>query len=138
VHDDIRQALEIDHRSTAWQRTVDITTVGARTGLPRRLETWFYRVDDQLYLSGLPGPRSWPVNLRSHPRITLHLKHGVQVDLPAVATEITDESERRRVFSDFVADMNQSHDPARIGRRTTVEEWINGKSPLFLIHIEPA
>ena len=136
MQETIRQALAIDHRSTAAQRTVDVTTIGARTGLPRRLEIWFYRVDDQLYLSGLPGPRSWPVNLRSHPRFTLHLKHGMSADLPACATEVTDESERRRIFADFVADMNQPHDPARIGRRTTLDEWVSGRSPLFRIDLE--
>ena len=136
MNENIRRALEIDHHSTAWQRTVDITTTGARTGRPRRIEIWFYRVDGQIYLSGLPGGQNWPFNLRADPRFTFHLKNGVRADLRAIATEVTDEAERRRIFSDFVSDMNQPHDPARIGRRTSIEEWVDGGSPLFAVEFE--
>jgi hypothetical protein len=41
----------------ANDRTIDITTIGRSSGLPRRIETWFYRVDDQVYLTGSPGRR---------------------------------------------------------------------------------
>ncbi len=41
----------------ATDRTIDITTTGRASGLPRRIETWFYRVDDRLYLTGSPGRR---------------------------------------------------------------------------------
>ena len=136
MRESIRRALEIDHRSTARQRTIDITTIGARTGRPRRIEIWFYRVDGQLYLSGLPGRQSWPFNLRANPRFTLHLKNGVHADLHAEATEVIDEHERRRIFTDFVTDFNQPHDPARIGRRTSIEEWVIGQSPLFAVKID--
>jgi hypothetical protein len=34
---------------------VDITTTGRRTGLPRRIEIWFQRVNGRYYLSTLPG-----------------------------------------------------------------------------------
>jgi F420H(2)-dependent quinone reductase len=136
VNENVRQALEIDHHSTAWQRTIDITTIGARTGRARRIEIWFYRVDGQVYLSGLPGRQSWPFNLRTNPGFTFHLKHGVHADLQAVATEVSDGAERRRVFADFVADFNQPHDPARIGRRTSIDEWVDGGSPLFAVEFD--
>jgi hypothetical protein len=45
----VRNALAND-------RTIDITTIGRTSGLPRRIETWFYRVDDQIYLAGSPAP----------------------------------------------------------------------------------
>ena len=41
MEESIRQAL-------AQDRTIDITTIGRRSGLPRRIETWFYRVEDQI------------------------------------------------------------------------------------------
>ena len=128
-HDRIRRALAISPASSAWQRTADITTTGARTGRPRRIETWFYRFEDRIYLSGLPGRRGWLANLMATPRLTFHLKHGVRADLPAAARIVTGEGERRRAFTFFVADMNQAHDPARIGTRTSVEAWMAG-SPL--------
>jgi hypothetical protein len=60
-------ALAIGTDSTAHERTVDITTTGRRSGTPQRIETWFYRADDVVYLSGMPGRRGWVANLRAHP-----------------------------------------------------------------------
>ena len=128
----IRRALAISPASSAWERTADITTVGARTGHPRTIETWFYRFEDRIYLSGLPGRRGWLANLKATSRFTFHLKHGVRADLPATARVVTDERERRRAFTHFVTDMNQDHDPARIGRKTSVEAWLAG-SPLVQV-----
>lgn len=129
MSESIHRALDIVLASSARERTVDITTVGARTGRPRRIETWFYRFQDRIYLSGLPGRRNWLANLKATPQFTFHLKHGVHADLSATARIVTDEGERRAAFTHFVTDMNQPHDPARIGRRTSVEAWMAG-SPL--------
>jgi hypothetical protein len=38
------------------ERTIDITTLGARSGIPRRTEVWFHRVDGRWYLTGMLGP----------------------------------------------------------------------------------
>lgn len=121
--------------SSAAERTIDITTTGNRTGRPRRIEIWFYRAGGRLYLSGTPGRRAWAANLRANPAFTFHLKNGVVADLPATATEVTDEAERRAAFAAFVDDLNQPHDPGRIGRPTRVEDWLAG-SPLFAIQID--
>ncbi len=83
----IREALRRD-------RTIDITTMGRASGLPRRMETWFYRVDDQIYLTGSPGRRDWYANLLHNPEFTFHLKQSVVADLPAKAAPITDPDER--------------------------------------------
>jgi hypothetical protein len=134
----IRQALAISPASDARQRTVDITTTGARTGRPRRIETWFYRFEDRVYLSGLPGRRGWLANLAATPRLTFHLKHGIHADLPAGARIVADEQERRRTFTHFVADLNQPHDPARIGRKTSVEEWMAGSPLVEVVFDDPS
>jgi deazaflavin-dependent oxidoreductase (nitroreductase family) len=126
----VRAALAIDRSSSAWERTVDITTTGARTGRPRRIEIWFYRHEGTVYLSGLPGRRDWYANLLAHPEFTFHLKSGVRADLPARAIPVTDPERRLAAFTEFTEDMNQPHDPARIRRRTSVGEWLVG-SPLM-------
>lgn len=54
----IEKALAITPSSSARERTIDITTIGARTGRQRRIEVWFYRVDGQIYLSSSPARRS--------------------------------------------------------------------------------
>jgi hypothetical protein len=131
----VAAALAIGPGSTARERTVDITTIGRRSGTPHRIETWFYRADGVVYLSGMPGRRGWAANLRAHPELTFHLKHEVQADLPARATEVTDEAERRRVIAHFVADLDQPHNPARLGQVIDADDWVAG-SPLFAVQFE--
>lgn len=128
----IRDALSIGRGSSAWERTVDITTIGARTARPRRIEIWFHRVHGRWYLSSTPARRAWYANLLTNPRFTFHLKHGVRADLPATAVPITDPERRRRVFEYIVDDFNQPHNPARVYQPQHVEDWMDG-SPLVEI-----
>ncbi len=79
--------------------TIDITTVGRRSGEPRRIELVYHNVDGRILISGHPGrPRSWIANLRENPRMTFHLKRSVRADLPAVARVIADREERERLL----------------------------------------
>jgi len=74
---------------------MDITTIGRKTGLPRRIELVFHNVDGRIVISGRPGfPRGWVANLRANPDFTFHLKRGVQADLPAHGRVVTDQAER--------------------------------------------
>lgn len=130
MDDDIRRALAITPDSPARDRTIDITTTGRRSGLPRRIEIWFYRAAGVVYLSGLPSKPSWYANLKANPAFTFHLKHGVVADVPARATPVTDAAERRRIFAEIVADLNQPSNPARIAQPTRLEDWVAG-SPLM-------
>lgn len=82
----------------------DITTVGRRTGLQRRIEIAFHNVDGRIVLSGRPGfPRGWVANIRANPNLVLHLKRGVQADLPATGRVITDRAERERLLAPIAA-----------------------------------
>jgi deazaflavin-dependent oxidoreductase (nitroreductase family) len=116
LDDTIRQALAKD-------RTIDITTIGRRSGLPRRIETWFFRVDDRVYLTGSPGRRDWYANLLSNPDFTFHLKQSVVADLPARATPVTDPAERKAIFARILDDL---------GGRRNLDAWMAG-SPLMAI-----
>ena len=116
MNDKIRQALAKD-------RTIDITTTGRRSGLPRRIETWFYRVDDQFYLTGSPGRRDWYANLIADPDFTFHLKQRVAADLSARAVPITDPEDRRAIFTRILSDLGGSRD---------LEAWMAG-SPLMAV-----
>lgn len=128
----VRRALAIDESSPARDRTVDITTVGRRSGRPRRIEIWFYRADGKVYLSSMPAKRGWYANLKANPAFTFHLKNAVVADLAATARPVTDEAERRRIFAHFVDDLNQPGNPGRIAQPTHVEDWVAG-SPLMEI-----
>ena len=131
MREDVRRALAIDSSSTIRDRTIDITTTGHRSGEPRRIEIVFYRLGDEVYLSGIPGPRprSWLVNLTAQPRFTFHLKHGPVADLPATASIITDPAERRRILTVFAAEFNRRRDPDGAWPVAAVDDWVAG-SPL--------
>jgi deazaflavin-dependent oxidoreductase (nitroreductase family) len=124
-------ALDIGPDSSAAERTIDITTLGARTGIPRRVEVWLHRVDGRWYLTGMPRPRSWYANLRANPAFIVHLKHGVTADLPATAAPV-DAPTRRRVIT-AVLDLQSRPDvAARVSRRQDLHDWL-ARSPLVEI-----
>ncbi len=114
----IREAL-------ATGRTIDITTIGRKSGQPRRIEIWFHNVDGHLYITGLPGHRDWYANLVAHPDFTFHLKEGVQADLPARARPITDPEEKRAMLVPILA---------RLERQADIERWVE-ESPLVEVTI---
>ena len=134
---DVRQALEVDSSSGARERTIDITTTGRRSGQPRRIETWFYRFEDAVYLSGVPGRRTrrWLLNLEAEPRLTFHLKGAVIADLPASAEVITDPAERERVLRSFHAEFSARGSGDGPGAGTTLADWVDG-SPLARVRFD--
>ena len=127
----VARALDIGPDSSADEHTIDITTLGRRTGLPRRIEVWFHRVDGRWYLTGVPGPRSWYANVRAHPRFMVHLKHGVTADLPATAAPV-DELTRRRVITEVLDLQNRPELAERVSRREDLDNWL-ARSPLVEI-----
>ncbi len=90
----VRAALDSD-------RTIDITTTGRKSGLPRRIENWFYRSGGRYFLSGSPGSRDWQANIIADPRLTFHLKESVRADLEATGVVIRDPAERREIMLGF-------------------------------------
>ena len=134
MRDDVRRALAVDRSASIEDRTIDITTTGRRSGRPRRIEIVFYRFEGSTYLSGIPAdrPRDWLVNLSANPYFTFHLKHGVVDDLPAVATVITDPSERRPILAEFVDQFNERNGPDSMWPRAELDEWVEG-SPLVKV-----
>ena len=88
----IERALKVD-------MVVDITTMGRKSGLPRRIEIWAHYLEGQVLIMGSPGPRSWYANLLENPDLTFHLKQDIQADIPATAHPVTDEAERRTIFT---------------------------------------
>jgi len=48
---------EAIERALENNRTIDITTIGRKSGEPRRIEIWMHHFDGRTYISGSPGPR---------------------------------------------------------------------------------
>lgn len=90
--DEIRAAL-------ARAVTVDITTIGRRTREPSRIEIWMFEVDDRFVITGTPGRRDWYANLLADPRLVVHVKDSVRLDVEAVASPVVDPEVRRAVLS---------------------------------------
>lgn len=111
--------------------TCDITTTGRRSGLPRRIEIWYFVVDGRVYLTGTPGPRDWLANLRVDPRLTFHVKEGASADLAARAAIVDDPDERRRVMAAVMAQNGWFR-----AQRFDLEAWVAG-SPLVEVRFAP-
>jgi len=107
---------------------IDITTVGAKTGKPRRIEIVFHTIEGKVYISGMPGfPRGWLANLAANPSFTFHLKRAVKADLPATARIISKEAERREVLPHI----------ARAWKRKDLDNMVN-TSPLIEVTLDGA
>lgn len=90
--------------------TMDITTIGRKSGEPRRIELVYHNVDGHILISGQPGfPRSWLANLAANPRFTFHLKGAVKADLPAAARVVTDRAEREELLRPVAAGWGIDH-----------------------------
>ena len=113
MDDAVRRALETD-------RVINITTTGRKSGAERRLEMWFHNVDGRIYITGMPGKRSWYANMLANPEFTFHLKESVRADLAATARPIVDDDERRSVFDVLLG---------RLGHRERMDAWM-ARSPL--------
>ena len=118
IDEEVRDALLQD-------QTIDITTIGRRSGSPRRLEIWFHNLDGHIYITGLPGKRDWYANLLERPDLIFHLKQSVQADIPARARLITGPAERERVLRQILD---------RIGRRDANGNWLD-RSPLIEVDL---
>jgi deazaflavin-dependent oxidoreductase (nitroreductase family) len=120
----IRSALKHGH-------TIDITTIGRRSGQPRRIEMMFHSFDGHVYISGMPNAdrtRAWLLNLRANPDFTFHLKRLVRADLPASAREITVDPERREVLEKVARVWRRDVEPMRL-YSPLVEVTIAGFAP---------
>jgi len=118
--EDVRHAL-------ARPGTIDITTIGRRTGQRRRIELVYHVIDGAVVISGRPGRRDWYANLLANPRFLFHLKGVVRADLPAVARPITEPTERRRVMEAVTRNWHASD---------RIELFLR-RSPLIEVTFEP-
>lgn len=112
-------------KALTQDRVIDITTLGKKSGQPRRIEIWFHNIDGQLYITGRPGQRSWYANLVANPAFTFHLKESAQADIPAIATPITDVAAKREILARILQGISINDD---------LETWVNG-SPLVAVHL---
>ena len=112
---------------------IDITTIGARSGAPRRIEIVFHHFDGEYFITGMLGrKRDWLANLKANPGFTVHLKKGLTVDLPATAAEISDPDDRARVLRRILIE-SWDNEPAKADH--ILPRWVEG-APLVRFTVE--
>ena len=95
MKEEIRKALRSD-------RIIDIITIGAKSGLPRKKEIGFTNVSGRIIICGARAPRSprdWFANLKANPEFLFCLKESLNVELHAKAVLIVDPDDRRQLMS---------------------------------------
>jgi deazaflavin-dependent oxidoreductase (nitroreductase family) len=107
--------------------TVDITTTGRRSGLPRRIEIWMLDVEGRFFITGTPGRRDWLANLQTNPRLVVHLKRRSGIDLDATATPVSDPVTRRQVLEHLSATWYRAQAP--------MDELV-ATAPMVEVHVE--
>jgi deazaflavin-dependent oxidoreductase (nitroreductase family) len=94
--DDVEPAVRAALRRDG---TIDLTTIGARSGKPRRIEIWFLHLDNRTFITGTSGLRGWYANVLANPKVTFHLKESIRADLRATAVPVLDPDLREWVFT---------------------------------------
>jgi deazaflavin-dependent oxidoreductase (nitroreductase family) len=121
VDDALRTAL---HHS----QVIDLTTTGRRSGRARRVEIFLHADDGRLFITGMPRTdrtRDWILNIRTDPRVVVHLKRTVSADIPATAREVPDREERRPYIEAA----------ARRWGRTDIDAMLD-HSPLIVLDVD--
>jgi hypothetical protein len=113
----------------ARDRVIDIITIGRKTKRSRRIEIWFHSVEGRIYITGLPGRRSWYANLLANPEFIFRLKESTRADLSARATPIVDEARRREVLSKILR---------KLGSLPNLEAWMDHSPLVEVIFDSPA
>ncbi len=87
---------DADLEALASTQTIDLTTFGKRSGLPRRIEIWWFNVDGRFFITGTPGKRDWLANILADPRVIIHV-NGLEIE--ATASLVADEDSRIQVLA---------------------------------------
>ncbi|MFV1960352.1 MAG: nitroreductase/quinone reductase family protein [Acidimicrobiia bacterium] len=87
---------DADLEGLASTQTIDLTTFGKRSGLPRRIEIWWFNVDGRFFITGTPGKRDWLANVLADPRVIIHV-NGLEIE--ATASLVADEDSRILVLA---------------------------------------
>lgn len=100
VNDSLRSALDSDSLA-------DITTMGWEAGSENRVEVELFHLSGQVYLCNRPGDYGWTADLLVSPEFTIHLTQSVQMDLPALATDITNPTQKKELLTNILAKENR-------------------------------
>lgn len=99
--------IEAARSALRTDRTIDIVTTGARSGLERTTEIWFTNISGRIIICGTPsadgsqGPRAkrdWLANLKRNPEFLFRFKESTHLTLPARAVPVAGAADRRQIM----------------------------------------
>jgi deazaflavin-dependent oxidoreductase (nitroreductase family) len=91
--------MPLDHHTTrllASIRTIDMTTIGRKSGRPSRIEIWWFHFEEKFIVTGTPGPRHWMANITADPTVMVHAEGDDHI---GTAVVIGDRDFRHRFFT---------------------------------------
>ena len=88
---EVQQAMELGG-------IADITTIGRKSGLDRKIEIYFHHFDGAYYLLGQPTKKDWLLNIKANPQFTLHVKRGITGDVAVIGETDVDADLKRDVI----------------------------------------
>ena len=111
----------------------DITTIGRKSGVERRIEIYFHAFDGRYYLTGRPGAkRDWMANLLANPSFTLHLKQGAAADVQVEALPVHDRAERRNIM---LRALTESWGTTPDKAEAAIDRWLD-QAPLIEFQVK--
>ena len=107
-----------------------LTTVGRRTGTPHRIEIWYARAGDRLYLLAGGGRTSdWVRNAGVEPAVTVELDGHVHDATARIVDDAGEDAEARRLVF-------EKYQPRADG---DLADWRGRSLPVAVdLHPEPA
>ena len=100
MNESLRSALDRDSLA-------DITTMGWEGASEHRVEVEIFHLSGQVYLCNRPGDYGWVADLLVRPEFTYHLKQSVRMDLAALATDITNPTQKKELLTNILAKENR-------------------------------
>jgi deazaflavin-dependent oxidoreductase (nitroreductase family) len=91
----------------AATRTIEMTTIGHRSGERRTVEIWWLHIKGRFIVTGTPGRRDWYTNVLANPDVLISTSIGT---FTATAVTIADAVFRRRVFTEPSANWYSSQE----------------------------
>jgi deazaflavin-dependent oxidoreductase (nitroreductase family) len=107
---------------------IEMTTKGAKSGLPRSIDIVLHNFDQHLYISGVPNAakkRAWLANLEANPAFTIRLQ-GSPTALAARARVIGDPTERRAILARVAKVWNRTDVDVMVEHSPLIEATVEG------------
>jgi deazaflavin-dependent oxidoreductase (nitroreductase family) len=68
-----KEKSDIDWKALDRNWNIHLTTIGRKTGKPRRITAWFAVEEGKIYMGGGPHKPNWARNIEKHPDVEVEI-----------------------------------------------------------------